>query len=264
MLNRKYTALIDRIVAVFQGLVHNYHQMYSFQQTKSKKILTFAAALSIFFSMFFSSVQLTYAAAPTSEEIKNTIIEKCGAKPPAISKDSKEKHGEEAAYKTLSQACFGTGGYIKGASQTAQRAKRLLDICDDYKFYLQEAGVYSKKGSVNGGDCDVIVANTELWALTEKLGTYPASVSQDPALDCSANADKCDLVKKYINPFITFLAALVGVAVVIAIISGGLRYITAADDPQKVAAARKQIRGAIIALLAFIFLYAAIRWLLPQ
>lgn len=92
----------------------------------------------------------------------------------------------------------------------------------------------------------------------------PPDGCRDPALDCSVGADKCDLIKKYVNPAITFLAAFVVIAVTIGIISGGIRYTTAGDDPQKIAAARGQIRSAIIALLAFIFLYAAIQWMIPQ
>lgn len=86
---------------------------------------------------------------------------------------------------------------------------------------------------------------------------------RDPALECSAGQDNCDLYKKYINPIIWFLSAAVGLAVTIGIISGGLRYAAAGDDPQKVSAAKQQIRSAIIALLAFLFLFAALQWLIP-
>ena len=89
----------------------------------------------------------------------------------------------------------------------------------------------------------------------------------DPALDCSqkgADANKCDLVKKYLNPFIAFLSAFVGIAVTIGIISGGIRYASASDDPQKAAAGRQMVRNSIIALVAYIFLYAALRWLAPS
>lgn len=91
--------------------------------------------------------------------------------------------------------------------------------------------------------------------------------AEDPALKCASgdtsNID-CDLIKKYLNPIITFLSAFVGIAVTIGIISGGIRYASASDDPQKSAAGRQMIRNAIIALVAYIFLYAAIKWLVPQ
>lgn len=86
---------------------------------------------------------------------------------------------------------------------------------------------------------------------------------KDPALDCIDNRDKCDLMRKYVNPIIGFLTALVGIAVTIGLISGGIRYASAGNDPQKTGAAKKQITSAILALLALFILYALIRWLAP-
>lgn len=87
---------------------------------------------------------------------------------------------------------------------------------------------------------------------------------KDPALNCIDNRDKCDLVKKYVNPIINFLTALVGIAVTIGIISGGIRYASASDDPQKAGAAKKQISNAILALVTLLILYALVRWLTPN
>lgn len=80
--------------------------------------------------------------------------------------------------------------------------------------------------------------------------------------DCSKLA-KCDLVTKYLNPFINFMAAFVGVAVVISLIIGGIQYSSSAGDPQKVGAAKNRIRNAIIALVTFLFLYALLNFLIP-
>lgn len=88
--------------------------------------------------------------------------------------------------------------------------------------------------------------------------------ANDPALDCIKNPDKCNLMKKYVNPIITFLTAFVGIAVTIGIISGGIRMATSADDPSKLATGKKQIGTAIFALLAMMILYALIRWLTPS
>jgi hypothetical protein len=43
----------------------------------------------------------------------------------------------------------------------------------------------------------------------------------------------------------------------------GIRYTTAGDDPQKVASAKGHIFNAIVALVAFIFLFAVLQWLVP-
>ncbi len=88
--------------------------------------------------------------------------------------------------------------------------------------------------------------------------------TKDPALDCVENPDKCNLIKKYVNPIIAFLTAFVGIAVTIGIISGGIRYASAGDDPGKMNAAKKQIGTALVALFALLILYAVIRWITPN
>ncbi len=91
----------------------------------------------------------------------------------------------------------------------------------------------------------------------------------DPAADSNSckqvpvTASNCDLISKYLNPFINTLAALVGVAVVIAIVIGAIQYGSSAGDPQRVAAAKARIRNALVALITFIFLYALLNFLIP-
>jgi Type IV secretion system pilin len=81
--------------------------------------------------------------------------------------------------------------------------------------------------------------------------------------NCSKSLSQCDLIAKYANPLINFMAALVGVAVVAAIIIGGIQYSSSAGDPAKASAAKAHIRDAIIALVAFVLLYSMISFLLP-
>lgn len=81
--------------------------------------------------------------------------------------------------------------------------------------------------------------------------------------NCAASLTNCDLIVKFVKPFIEFMTALVGVAVVFSIIVGGIQYSSSADDPAKVGAAKNRIRNAIIALLVYFFLYALLSFLLP-
>lgn len=71
------------------------------------------------------------------------------------------------------------------------------------------------------------------------------------------------IIDNYINPAIRALAAVVGVAVVLSIIVGGIQYTTSGDDPQKVSAAKQRIFKSLIALLAFFFLFRFLTWLIP-
>lgn len=90
------------------------------------------------------------------------------------------------------------------------------------------------------------------------------NVVSDPAAkgNC-ADINKCDLINNYVNPFINFLAALVGVGVVMGIVIGGIQYGSSAGDPQKVNAAKNRIRNALMALVAFLFLYTLLNFLVP-
>ncbi len=80
--------------------------------------------------------------------------------------------------------------------------------------------------------------------------------------NCST-ISKCDLMTKYIYPFINFLAAFVGVAVTISIVIGGIQYGSSGGDPQAVTAAKNRIRNSVIALVTFVFLYALLNFLIP-
>jgi len=87
----------------------------------------------------------------------------------------------------------------------------------------------------------------------------------DPAVsDNSCNdTSSCNLLTQYVQPFINFLSALVGVAVTISIVIGGIQYGSSAGDSAKVSAAKNRIRNSIIALLAFVFLYALLNFVIP-
>jgi hypothetical protein len=86
-------------------------------------------------------------------------------------------------------------------------------------------------------------------------GTNPDNVS--------CTKDNCNLIDKYINPAVNLLSVFVGLAVTISIVIGGIQYGASAGDPSAVSAAKNRIRNSIIALLAFIFLYAFLQFLVP-
>lgn len=76
-------------------------------------------------------------------------------------------------------------------------------------------------------------------------------------------SDGCNIVGKYVNPLINFLTGLVGVVVAIMIIVGGIQYSSAGGDPGKVAAAKSRITNALLAIVAYIFLFAFLQWIVP-
>lgn len=83
--------------------------------------------------------------------------------------------------------------------------------------------------------------------------------------DCkSGNIDKsnCGIIA-YLITAINILSGLVGVVVVVMIAIGGIQYSTSRDNPQATAAAKDRIRNAIIALVAYIFMWAFLQYLIP-
>ena len=66
-----------------------------------------------------------------------------------------------------------------------------------------------------------------------------------------------------INVVVNFLSIGVGVVVIAMIIIGGIQYSIAGDNPQAVSAAKQRIINALIALVAYIFMFAFLQWLIP-
>jgi hypothetical protein len=87
----------------------------------------------------------------------------------------------------------------------------------------------------------------------------------DPAVnaDCAGASASCNIVAKYINPFIRLLGILAGLAITIGIIAGGIQYASSGGDPQAAASGKKHIKAAVIGLIGLLFMYAFLRFLSP-
>lgn len=90
----------------------------------------------------------------------------------------------------------------------------------------------------------------------------------NPQGDCSPGSgvalDKTNCgILAYLLTGINLLSGLVGLVVVIMIAVGGIQYTTARDNPQAVAAAKARIANAIIALVASLFIYAFLQYIVP-
>ena len=106
-----------------------------------------------------------------------------------------------------------------------------------------------------------------LWALL--VLSAPAKVlAQNPM--GGDDPSEFDDIQQNDNPIIrdlesliNFLSIGVGVVVITVIIIGGIQYMTAGGNPQAVSAAKSRIINALIALVAFIFTFAFLQWLVP-
>ncbi len=70
-------------------------------------------------------------------------------------------------------------------------------------------------------------------------------------------------ITKDLQVAVNFLSAGVGIVVIGLIIVGGIQYSIAGDNPQATTAAKERITNALIALVAFLFIFAFIQWLIP-
>jgi len=99
-------------------------------------------------------------------------------------------------------------------------------------------------------------------AVTEK----PDPVKSDckgPNIEANAKGENHCAILDYLVLFIKFLTGIVGVVVVASIIIGGIQYSMSSDDPSAVAAAKKRILNAILALGVYAFMFALLQYLIP-
>ncbi|HSX32645.1 MAG TPA: hypothetical protein VLF43_05265 [Candidatus Saccharimonadales bacterium] len=81
---------------------------------------------------------------------------------------------------------------------------------------------------------------------------------------CKSATDACStFIKKYIDPFVKLLTAVVGVGAAISIVTAGITYASSADDPSKVSKAKTRIVQTLIGLLAYLFLFAFLNYVIP-
>ncbi len=121
------------------------------------------------------------------------------------------------------------------------------------------------KGWVSQSDCsgDVFQAKNVVQAQTASGSTDNAAKGGN---NCPTELDpqqQCSIVRQYLNPIINTLAVVVVLAAVISIIVAGIQYSTSADQPNVTAAAQQRIINAVIAIIAFGFLWAFLQWITP-
>lgn len=139
---------------------------------------------------------------------------------------------------------------------------------DLYEFqtstcYLEEVGT-----STNNGDPVWVPQNCSSAYFANPFSVnvnipITADTSDTAVTNCKIGSNTCNLTIKYINPIISFLATLVGIVVVISVVLGGIQYSASGDNPQAAAAAKKRIVTALIAAVAFLFLWGFLEFIIP-
>jgi len=88
-------------------------------------------------------------------------------------------------------------------------------------------------------------------------GSYQCANAKDPS--CLAN----NPIVLWITFFINLVSVLILVGASAMLVYAGVEYISAADNPQRVQAAKQHIINVIIGLVAYFFLFSFVQWLIP-
>ncbi len=93
-------------------------------------------------------------------------------------------------------------------------------------------------------------------------GLFPETANA--AIDVCGEAQACNnFINTYVNPIVTLLTILVGVAAAISVVVAGIQYASAGDDPGKVQKAKGRIWQTVLGLLAYLFLAAFLNYIVP-
>lgn len=130
-------------------------------------------------------------------------------------------------------------------------------------------------GKFNNSKCYAFSDPNKGWEVADCKATpfqqpvviaQPVPKSNAGPGDCPDNLKSsggCDLVARYLNPLILVATIVVGLIVAIAIVTGGIQYATARDNPQAISAAKTRIAGALVGFLAYSLLWAFLQWIVP-
>ncbi len=131
--------------------------------------------------------------------------------------------------------------------------------------------------AVNEQACDAIIAKDNQAQVTaanandsaalnaisntdrEKIANCPGSESAQKLQECL----QTNPIVNWLQITINVLSASVGVIATIMVIVGGIQYMTAGPNPGAVTAAKTKIFNAVIAIVALVFMYSFLQWLVP-
>lgn len=116
-----------------------------------------------------------------------------------------------------------------------------------------------------------LVSSGKVWADPAPLQQAENSTSATSTDACN-NTNTSDKLKqcvqnngitKDLQLIVNVLSAGVGIVVIAMIIVGGIQYSIAGDNSQAVTAAKQRISNALLALVAYLFIFAFLQWLIP-
>lgn len=150
-----------------------------------------------------------------------------------------------------------------------------LNLCDSYSCPIVGGQWYLGDRGSSQGTCLFSGDSTYTPPPSDTTGGQTFTGSPDSVVgNCDKDGNNCTIkncdqdenCKKITSTLVAatnLLSALVGIIAVAMIVFGGIQFSTSGGDPQKVASGKKHITNAIIALVAFVFLWAFLNFLIP-
>jgi hypothetical protein len=145
------------------------------------------------------------------------------------------------------------------------------NIYEEFNFADSSGAPTSGGGSGSGGGGSPTGGGTATGGSGGAGGRAPGgnedigTIGDEVTADCVSNnldESNCGIVK-WINILINALTAVFGIIAIIMIAVGGVQYSFARDNPQQTAAAKERIRNVIIAIVAYVFLYGFMQYIIP-
>lgn len=149
----------------------------------------------------------------------------------------------------------------------SRQSQEAIQTCID-ALDVETWNVCIQRPEAERGTCASEYKNGESNTTAPTTLDGPAVTNEDreKIANCDGTTTDCladNPIMAWVLTLINFLAAGTGLVITIGIIVGGIQYATAGANPQAVSQAKRRITNAIIALIAFVFLYAFMQWLVP-
>ena len=94
-----------------------------------------------------------------------------------------------------------------------------------------------------------------------RSGTVPVDTSILTGCDCGGDGDS---VMELLNLIVDILTIGIGILGVIGITVVGIQYLTAGGSEEKTRKAKRRMFEIVIGLVAYVLIYAALKWLMPN
>lgn len=127
-------------------------------------------------------------------------------------------------------------------------------------------------GTSTGGGGGVISSNAEAGTTSEEDAVpategLPLGADEPESQACEGGGDDCDInnlsLVRRLNWLVNFLALIVLPIITIMMVIAGIQYSSSQGNPQGQQAAKNKLKNLVVSVVAFIFIWTLLEWLIP-